>query len=166
MLKQPSRWLFLLLAPLCLPSCMEDDGVNAGHDSAPASDSAIAACECSELAASDVFYENSESGLVAETVQDAITEVAAAALTDVADRITVVEETGTDASDTVLTVGARCAGGLGTTLALGGGCNVDNSNATLVNAELRDSEFVCEWRKSTLQSATGTARVTCLSLNP
>jgi len=157
----------LLLASLLLTSCVDGDDMDA-QDSSPSSDSAIAACDCSDLniAAADVSFDNADSGLVADSVQDAIAEVSAVALADVADRVFAVDNSTTDAADISFGVGAVCGGGQGTALALGGGCDINNNNATLVKAELRESSYVCEWRKPSGQSATGTARVTCLSLNP
>tara|TARA_R110002073_G_scaffold336530_1_gene534776 strand:- start:964 stop:1458 length:495 start_codon:yes stop_codon:yes gene_type:complete len=148
----------LLVASLSCTEGMDDDDGNA------APDSAIAACECAEPSALDIPYDNTETELVGETVQDAITEVAQV---DFADRVfTVDSETSAPIAGIEAGTSAQCGGGEGAAQALGGGCDIDNTNATLVTAELRDSSFRCVWNKPAGQAAISKARVTCLSLNP
>ncbi len=149
--------LFSLTLLVFALSCTE--GMD-GEATAP--DSALAACECSDVAALAVSYDNADTGLTGETVQAAVTEVA---LRDVADRVFVMDaESAAPLASGTAGASAQCGGSEGTTMALGGGCDIDNSNATLVTAELRDSSFFCEWNKPAGQAATGVARVSCMSL--
>tara|TARA_R110002073_G_scaffold336540_1_gene534878 strand:- start:1279 stop:1776 length:498 start_codon:yes stop_codon:yes gene_type:complete len=151
-------FLSLLTATL---SCTE------GTDGELGADSAIAACECSALSASEIAYDNMETGLESTTVQEAISEVAQVAQVDFAERIfTVDNEIAAPIASSIASTSAQCGGGQDTAQALGGGCDIDNSNAILITAELRDSSYRCVWDKPAGQAATGVARVSCLSLIP
>lgn len=156
----------LLLVLLLLPACPADDDVDVDSR---------AVCDCPDLGAADIPYDNTSSGLAGTDVQAAADELAARPqpVEDAYERILLVSTTATSlSSGTTHQIQVNCPDVPGepdkAALALGGSCHSATSNAIIKDTELvpdgsgHAQNLRCIWSKPEGEAIEFTASVTCL----
>ena len=143
--------LFLLLA-----GCADDsaDDVDAGGGGQ---------CACEPPTAGEVSYDNLESALPGETVQDALDDVAARSdpAGDAVMRISQVSDSASSIASTPMSHSVGCPAGH---KALGGSCDGVTTNGSLNRTVLLETGFQCYWNNPDLEVGVElTATVSCLA---
>jgi len=154
------RSLPLALALPFLLSCTGDDGDDIDVDS-------HAVCDCPDLTAADIAYDNLASGLAGGDVQDAVDELAARpqGLSDAYERVVIEESTTTSSSSgTGHTITVGCPGTApNVAVALGGSCRGGSTGVSIQSTHLQSTGFTCIWNKPEGEAVEFTATVSCLS---
>ena len=149
---------FVLLLPALVACSADDDDIAVDSH---------AICDCPELVAADIPYDNVGSGLDGTDVQLAVDELAARpqGLADAYERIERVEEVQTSPSSGVsFFLQAACPEILpDRPVALGGACGGGGAGTSIARTELGDHGFNCYWNKPDGEAIEFTATVSCLS---
>lgn len=154
-----SKRFFLSVSCILALGACADDGTDPGVDS-------VALCDCPELAAANVTYDNVASGLSGTNAQDAVDELAArpAPVPDAVGRISIEEMTATSAmSGSQHVLGVSCP--TGGSRAMGGACSAGAAVGpiSILETRITAAGFSCLWNKPDGEAIEFTAQVTCLA---